>query len=87
MSVAEVKNELTMQILQTEDQLLLKHLAQYFQNLLTNKNWWADLPDLQKELLEEELEDVRLYDESKNRREERIPLEDYLAQRKADAHA
>ncbi|MCY7330214.1 MAG: hypothetical protein LH618_16810 [Saprospiraceae bacterium] len=87
MSVAEVKNELIMQILQTEDQLLLKHLAQYFQNLLTNKNWWADLPDLQKELLEEELEDVRLYDESKNRREERIPLEDYLAQRKADAHA
>jgi len=87
MTVAEVKNNLVLQILQTNDQLLLEHLAHYFQNLLSNKDWWAALSDAQKALLEEELEDVRLYDEAKNRREERIPLEDYVAQRKARAHA
>lgn len=38
------------------------------------------------ELLEE-LEDVRLYDEAKNRHEERVSLGDYLANRKARAHA
>ncbi len=87
MTVAEVKNNLVLQILQTNDQLLLEHLAQYFQNLLSNKDWWAGLSDAQKALLEEELEDVHLYDEAKSRQEERVPLADYVAQRKARAHA
>ena len=87
MTVAAVKNNLVLQILQTNDQLLLEHLTQYFQNLLSNKDWWAGLSDSQKALLEEELEDVRLYDEAKSRHEERIPLGDYIAQRKALAHA
>lgn len=87
MTVAEVKNNLVLQILQTNDQLLLEHLAQYFQNLLSNKDWWAGLSDAQKALLEEELEDVNLYDEAKSRQEERVPLADYVAQRKARAHA
>ncbi len=87
MTVAEIKNNLVLQILQTNDQLLLEHLSQYFQGLLSNKDWWASLSDSQKALLEEELEDVHLYDEVKSRHEERIPLEDYLAQRKARSHA
>ncbi|MFN0036063.1 MAG: hypothetical protein ACKVUS_13450 [Saprospiraceae bacterium] len=79
MSVAEIKNDLVLQILQTNDQLLLEHLAQYFQNLLTNKDWSANLSDAQKALAEEE--------EAEDRQEERIPLADYVAQRKARAHA
>lgn len=35
----------------------------------------------------EELEDIRLYDEVKNRNEERIPLSDYLTRRKSGLHA
>lgn len=38
------------------------------------------------ELLEE-LEDVRLYDEVKSRNEERMPLNEYLAQRQARKNA
>ncbi len=38
------------------------------------------------ELLDE-LEDIRLYDEVKSRNEERIPLTDFLDQRKSGVHA
>ena len=38
------------------------------------------------ELLEE-LDDIRLYDEVKERNEESVSLTDYLAQRQARAHA
>lgn len=45
------------------------------------------IDDFEKILeLLEELDDVRLYDEVKNREEERVPLTDYMAQRKARAH-
>ena len=88
MTVAEIKNDLILQILQTNDQLLLEHLALYFQNLLSNKDSWPGRADSQKKMAEEEeLEDIRLYDEAKGRQEERIPLEDYLAERAARAHA
>ena len=51
MNVAEVKNDLIMQILQTNDPLLLEHLAEYFRSLLTNKDWWSELTDTQIELV------------------------------------
>ena len=51
MNVAEVKNDLMMQILQTNDPLLLEHLAEYFRSLLTNKDWWSELTDTQIELV------------------------------------
>ena len=35
----------------------------------------------------EELEDIRLYDEVKNRQEERIDFKEYLRQRAAQSHA
>ena len=35
----------------------------------------------------EELEDIRLYDEVKNRQEERIDFKEYLRQRSAQSHA
>ena len=42
-----------------------------------------------KKMLEEleELEDIRMYDEVKNRKEESIPFEQYLKQRKKKKHA
>lgn len=51
MSTAEIKNDLILQILQTNDQVLLEHLAEYFQNLLANKDWWEELTETQKELV------------------------------------
>ncbi len=35
----------------------------------------------------EELEDIRLYDEVKNRQEERMDFKEYLRQRPAESHA
>ena len=49
MNVAEVKNDLIMQILQTNDPLLLEHLAEYFRSLLTHKDWWSELTDTDME--------------------------------------
>jgi hypothetical protein len=42
-----------------------------------------------KRMLEEleELEDVRMYDEVKSKKEESIPFEQYLKQRKKNKHA
>ena len=41
-----------------------------------------------EQLLEEleELEDIRLYDEVKNRQEERMDFKEYLRQRPAESH-
>ena len=51
MTVAEVKNELILKILQTDDQVLLEHLAEYFQNLLANEDWWDELTEAQRDMI------------------------------------
>jgi hypothetical protein len=58
MNVAEVKNDLIMQILQTNDPLLLEHLAEYFRSLLTHKDWWSELTDTQIELVRRGAEQI-----------------------------
>jgi hypothetical protein len=50
MTVAEVKNDLILKVLQTQDKMLLEQLAEYFQNLLDEKDWWDELSEPQKEL-------------------------------------
>ena len=45
----------------------------------------SDYKKMQEEL--EELEDIRVYDEVKARKEERISFNDYLVQRKRRKHA
>lgn len=45
----------------------------------------SDYIKMQEEL--EDLEDIRLYDEVKARKEKRIPFSEYLAQRKKRRHA
>jgi len=51
MTVAEVKNDLILKVLQTQDKMLLEQLAEYFQNLLDEKDWWDELSEPQKELV------------------------------------
>lgn len=51
MTTAEVKNDLILKILQTNDPILLEHLSEYFQNLLSNTDWWDELSEKQKALI------------------------------------
>jgi len=51
MTTAEVKNDLILKILQTNDPILLEHLSEYFQNLLSKTDWWDELSEKQKALI------------------------------------
>lgn len=51
MTTAEVKNDLILKILQTNDPALLEHLSEYFQNLLSKTDWWDELSEKQKTLI------------------------------------
>lgn len=51
MTIAEVKNDLILKILQTNDPALLSHLSEYFQSLLSGTDWWEELSEKQKEMI------------------------------------
>ncbi len=52
MSVAEIKNDLILQILQTEDEPVLEMLGVMFRSLNEGKDWWAELTSDQKSFVE-----------------------------------
>lgn len=51
MSIAEIKNDLILQILQTDDEPVLETLVAMFRNLNDGKDWWAELTEKQHELI------------------------------------
>ena len=52
MSVAEIKNDLILQILQTEDESVLEIMGVLFRRLNEGKDWWAELTPNQKSFVE-----------------------------------
>lgn len=52
MSVAEIKNDLILQILQTEDESVLEILGVMFRSLNEGKDWWTELTPDQKTFVE-----------------------------------
>ena len=45
MSVAEIKNDLILQILQTENESVLETITKIFRSVNEGKDWWAELTD------------------------------------------
>ncbi|MFM9949746.1 MAG: hypothetical protein ACKV1O_17550 [Saprospiraceae bacterium] len=58
MSVAEIKNDLILQILQTEDESVLEILGAMFRSLNEGKDWWAELTKKQRELIRQGSEQI-----------------------------
>ena len=58
MTVAEVKNDLILQILQTDDESVLEMLAIMFRSLNDGKDWWAELTEKQRELIRQGSEQI-----------------------------
>jgi len=86
MSVAEVKNNLILKVLQTEDKAVLEYLTEYFQSLLAEKDWWDELTLAQKAFIERSSQQI---DEGKviPHAEVRAKMHELLNKRKEMADA
>lgn len=58
MSVAEIKNDLILQILQTENESVLETITKIFRSLNEGKDWWNELTEKQRELIRQGSEQI-----------------------------
>lgn len=52
MSVAEIKNNLIKIVLETDNQVLLEHITDYFVAVREGGDWWDELSEGQKAFIE-----------------------------------
>ncbi len=52
MTTLEVKNDLLKLVAETDDLAVLKHVQAFFQSLLKNKDWWDELSETEKKMIQ-----------------------------------
>lgn len=59
MSVAEIKNNLIKIVLETDNQVLLEHITDYFVAVRESGDWWDELSEGQKAFIERSAQQIR----------------------------
>ena len=58
MSAAELKNDLIKIIVNTDDMAFLQQVKDFFKKHKTSTDWWEEISDQEKEMIERGLKDV-----------------------------